>query len=149
MKISPITPAEFQRASEIVRIAFDHRSAQDQSEEGIRVFRGFASADAIRQRFNQGCLSLVAEVEVGNESQLVGFIQVKQTHLILFFVLPEFQGQGIARALFDAADHAQPILTVNSSPNAEAIYAQLGFIHSYPEPENSPIRHIPMKRAGR
>jgi len=62
-------------------------------------------------------------------------------------VLPEFQGQGIARALFNAADLAQPILTVNSSPNAEAIYAQLGFVHSHPEPENSPIRHIPMKRA--
>jgi len=66
MNIRSITPSEFQQAAEIVRISFDHRSAQDQGEDGQRIFRAFSSAEAIQKRFEEGCLSLVAEKKVGD-----------------------------------------------------------------------------------
>jgi GNAT superfamily N-acetyltransferase len=71
------------------------------------------------------------------EGEVLGFIAIRDgTHLFHMFVAAESQGQGIAAALWDRArEHAirsggAGEFTVNSSPNAVAIYEHFGFVPS-------------------
>ena len=81
-------------------------------------------------------------------SKLAGIIasRLLGSHIALFFVDENYQGQGVGRLLFNAVlkDCHTEKLTVNSSPYAAEIYRHFGFKDDMPEQTADGIRYIPM-----
>lgn len=89
---------------------------------------------------------LVAE----DGTDLVGAVALRDgRHLFHLFVVPTHQRQGLGRALWAAAKQgaAKDLenFTVNSSPNAVAVYEQFGFSVNGPRTEMNGIAFVPMK----
>lgn len=84
--------------------------------------------------------------------QLMGVVGVRdRTHLFHLFVDQEFQGQGIARALWSHVSEvygwtsAKVAVTVNSTPFALPFYEHVGFQASGPRVEKNGVAFIPMR----
>lgn len=87
------------------------------------------------------------------DSKIVGVIGFRdESHLFSLFVLPQYHGLGIARALFE---HTLAILqglslgqtlTVNASRYALPFYQRLGFIIDSSSEIHNGVLHIPMTR---
>ncbi|HWW04997.1 GNAT family N-acetyltransferase [Collimonas sp.] len=82
---------------------------------------------------------------------LAGFIAIRdRSHIFHLFVAPEFQRQGLAARLWQAALAAAPDLeffTVNSSPFALPVYERFGFVKTGPRVEMHGICFVPMRLA--
>jgi len=80
---------------------------------------------------------------------MVGMIATRKqgSHITLFFVDEDYHRQGIGRRLFEAAlsDTAGPMITVNASPYAVAVYRKLGFVSVKGEQVTDGIRYTPMR----
>ena len=88
--------------------------------------------------------------EISNS--LCGVISLRDTkHVYHLFVAEKYQGQGIARALwqyakFDAEQNGYDgIFTVNSSINAVQTYEHLGFNKVNNQQEKNGINYVPMQ----
>ena len=139
------TDEEMGAVSALALRAFDVAVAPQYSAEGVATFHAYASESALRLRFSEGHLTVVA-VESGG---MVGMAQLKGgTHLAMLFVLPEAQRRGIGRRLMEfILTKTGPVrLTVNASPNAEAAYLRFGFRRMSDEQVKEGIRFIPMER---
>ncbi|WP_175511315.1 GNAT family N-acetyltransferase [Collimonas sp. OK307] len=81
---------------------------------------------------------------------LAGFIAIRdRSHIAHLFVAPQFQRQGLATRLWQAAlssasDHDLEGFTVNSSPFALPVYERLGFVKTGPKIEKHGICFVPM-----
>lgn len=89
---------------------------------GVQAVRGYLCADNFRYHVAR------------TPSAIAGFIAVRDnTHLFHLFVSPAFQGQGLARRLWDRARSAAEqagnpgVFTVNASLNAVPVYQAFGF----------------------
>ncbi|AMP00769.1 acetyltransferase family protein [Collimonas arenae] len=87
------------------------------------------------------------------DTVLAGFIALRDdSHIFHLFVAREFQRQGLARQLWNAATAAaestksRTEFTVNSSPSASPIYERFGFKKNGPPVEKHGIRFVPMHR---
>lgn len=80
---------------------------------------------------------------------LAGFIAIRdRCHVFHLFVAPQFQRQGLATRLWQAALSAVPDLenlTVNSSPSALPLYERFGFVKTGPQVEMHGICFVPMR----
>ena len=91
----------------------------------------------------------VAEQQAG---VILGIIAYRQpAHLLHFFVNQKHQYQGIGRKLWQFVEKQamqQPVkeFTVNSSCNAQAVYAHFGFIAVDSVLESRGLRFVPMKK---
>ncbi|WP_170851016.1 GNAT family N-acetyltransferase [Collimonas sp. OK607] len=81
---------------------------------------------------------------------LAGFITIRdRCHISHLFVAPQFQRQGLATRLWQAALSSAPDLelegfTVNSSPFALPVYERFGFVKTGPKIEKHGICFVPM-----
>ena len=107
----------------------------------------------VTERHIRGALCLVAE-EAG---QALGFIAAEigspgEAEISLLFVAPEAIGQGIGRALIEAASahfasHGIEALVTAADPHAEAFYHRVGFTTVGVEPSGSITgRSLPIVR---
>lgn len=140
----PLRRDEADEACALARAVFDRLLAAAQPEEGRRMFHAFAQPGALLARHRTHYATWVAV----DGPQIVGVLHVHaRNHLSLLFVVPEFQGRGIARRLLRVAADAGGLvapLTVNSDPSAVSFYAQLGFEAQGPELLKNGVRHQPM-----
>ena len=124
-----------------------HHFLLEPSGRGAENFFDGITAQAIRTCITSANFHyLVAQ----SETELAGAVALRDgKHLFHLFVAPAFQRQGLARALWSAvkqaADPALEAFTVNSSPNAVAVYERFGFSVVGPRREANGIVFVPMK----
>ena len=134
--------------SELALRVFDRFVASQFSAEGRREFRSYADPHLLRLRSRWNHLVFLAVAD----GEIAGMIEVREDgHVTLFFVEGEFQGEGIGgellRRILSISKRRNPDLsqaTVNSSPNAVAIYERLGFRTAGTERAEDHIRSVPM-----
>ncbi len=83
-----------------------------------------------------------------NDEIILGYISIKgDGHLYHLFVREEFQGQGIAKALWDHVldRHTSDLDSVRSSIYAVPVYTRFGFKESGPSLSKDGIAFQPMK----
>jgi ribosomal protein S18 acetylase RimI-like enzyme len=151
LEVADLNPADAEAAMAVVRESFDACVAPDYVQEGRDLFAQVVTANYLCSLARRRGFTLVAKLQ----GRMVGMCAFRDGHHVtLFFVLPEFQGRGIGRRLFDAAVervHANaPTATkleVHSSPIAVPVYQALGFRITSPEKVENGIRYIPMECA--
>jgi len=118
---------------------------------GAEKFHASIGEPAIRRCVTaENFLYVVAEAQ----SQLVGVAAVRdRRHLHHLFVAPAFQGRGLGRLLWSTVRDgalmagAPREFTVNSSPDAVAVYERFGFVAAGSRSEVHGIAFIPMRLA--
>ena len=147
MEIKELKRDEIRLAMVLVWQVFSEFEAHEYSAEGVETFRVFIEPGAIIKMMDTGEMHIWGAFTDGS---LRGVIAEKGVgHICLFFVLKEFHGQGIGRALFDLYENISRgagvlHITVNSSPYAAPIYRKLGFSDTDAEQVTNGIRYIPM-----
>lgn len=141
-------PGEERAVSDLALRVFDQFVAPRFSVEGRREFRSYSDPQLLlfRSRWNHLVLLAIAD------DAIAGMIEVRDDgHVALFFVEGEHQGEGVGGELLrrglSISKRRNPDLTkatVNSSPNAVAIYERLGFRKSGDEMATGHCRLIPM-----
>jgi GNAT superfamily N-acetyltransferase len=123
-----ILPAKLEDAATLTEIAFAAKRHWGYSERWIEAWRDILT---IRPEFIANNENYVAD----EGAQVVGFYglvrQLSQMSLEHLWVLPEFMGKGIGRALFNhAIDRAHALgfesILIESDPNAEGFYKRMG-----------------------
>ncbi len=148
--IRQMEPGDERRVSLLIDRVFTEFVAPHYSDEGVREFLGYVTAEQLAERRQSRHFAFVAEIG----ETLVGVIEIRRfEHITLLFVDGHYQRRGIARELLaealQLARRNRPgitAFTVNSSPNAVAAYRKLGFIQAEPEQIQHGIRYIPMRR---
>lgn len=148
LHISDLDPGDAEAAMAVVTTSFTTCVAPDYTQEGRDLFARVVTADYLRSLpFRRG-FTLVATLD----HKIVGMCAFRDGHHItLFFVLPDHQGRGIGRQLFEAAlrrlREQTPSATrveVHSSPIAVPVYEALGFQATGAMKEDNGIRYLPM-----
>jgi GNAT superfamily N-acetyltransferase len=150
LEVSVLDPAEAGAAMAVVKESFDACVAPDYAQQGRDQFAQVVTADYLCSLPHRQGFTVVAKLD----GRMVGVCAVRDGHHVtLFFVLPEFQGRGIGRRLFDSAVaqvrrnvSGTTKLEVHSSPVAVSVYQALGFSVTAPEKVDDGIRYIPMER---
>ena len=84
-------------------------------------------------------------VAVKKENRIVGMVSINTNHIHLLFVDPDYQRQGIARALLEKVmSITKDDITVNSSLHAYHFYRAMNFRSTNIMQEKDGITFIPM-----
>ncbi len=133
----------------VVKESFDACVARDYAQDGRDLFARVVDAEYLCTLRKRQGFTLVAKLD-GRSVGMCAFRD--RSHVTLFFVLPELQGRGIGRELFDAAVErvrrnvpGVTVLQVHSSPVAVPIYEALGFSVTGPEEVEGGMRYVPME----
>lgn len=141
MEIRKLHKPEYEAALALVWEVFLEYEAPEYSKEGVGEFLGSIHDAAY--------VSMLSMYGAFTENELMGMIASRAggSHIALFFVKGEYQGQGIGRQLFEAvkADCKDKCITVNSSPFAVEIYKNLGFCAVDKEQVVNGLRFTPME----
>ncbi|MCE1187914.1 MAG: GNAT family N-acetyltransferase [Ignavibacteria bacterium] len=136
------------KVSKLVHQVFNEFVSADCTPDGRAMFYDWINPEFIARRQKEGRYMLIAYVE----GTMAGVIEMRdKNHIALLFVLTQFQGNGIARRLFEEAKQycieKYPGIsgfTVFASLYSVNIYRALGFIPSAEVQEQNGIRFIPM-----
>jgi GNAT superfamily N-acetyltransferase len=130
MLIRPLQSADIAPAARLLRELAREYIVHESSPEAASTFLRENDEDGIRAYLAKGFVYHVADTGVG----LAGFIAVRDaSHLFHLFVARDWQGQGVARRLWDVAREAAlasgnpGVFTVNSSKLACPVYESFGF----------------------
>ncbi|MET0858984.1 MAG: GNAT family N-acetyltransferase [Telluria sp.] len=122
----------------------------ESTPEGAATFLRENDEAAIRRYIAIGHVYHVAEVD----GEIAGFIAVRdRSHLFHMFVGVKWQGQGVARQLWNVAranaiaNGGSGAFTVNSSNYALPVYEALGFVRTAPMQCLKGLYFNPMKTA--
>ena len=133
MKIRLATVDDAPRISSLIRDLAKEFIAHEFSEEGANVLLGSMDEPSIRGYIESGYRYHIAEEGSG----LAGVVAVRDnSHLYHLFVSEHFQGQGLARRLWEVAKTASlsagnpGLFTVNSSRYAVGMYENFGFVRA-------------------
>jgi GNAT superfamily N-acetyltransferase len=148
--VRPLLSGEEAIASDLVMRAYRVARTTDDTPKGVEEFTRYASAGSINARIGAGSIALIACYG----TLPVGIVEIRSPgHIGLLFIVSEFQGRGVGRALCEAALAAfarahtlPPKLTVKSSPGAVAFYEKVGFLVAGQMTEFNGIRFVPMER---
>lgn len=135
-KIDFIKPSEMEETKEMIKLCFEHYIRDDYSELGQNTFITFV--DNLESRNN--------EVYVAkHQDKVVGMIEVRNHHILLWFVHPNHVSKGIGKALFEKGtkDIIENI-DVNASRYTLEIYKGLGFKQTSEMKEKDGIKYFPM-----
>ncbi len=149
--IEHFKPGEENQAVDLVLSVFDQFVGPQYPSEGVAEFRKYVNVEALSERLGGGSFAFTAK----SNGRMIGFIEVRdQSHVAMFFVLEEFQGRGVGRALMEAAmaksqesDREVKEITVNSSPNSVDCYQALGFSPTSKEQAKNGMRFTPMAKS--
>ena len=131
---------DIKAALELAMRVFMIFEAPEYPKEGIESFKAFLSSKEYIEK-----LTFFGAFD---NDRLIGIISTRLlgSHIALFFVDKEYQGQGVGRLLFNKVieECCMERLTVNSSPYAAEIYRHFGFNDDMSEQITGGIRYIPM-----
>jgi GNAT superfamily N-acetyltransferase len=134
---------------QLIKKVYDEFVSIDYSNEGTRFFYEWIKPSKIAERqFNQINL-WIAFID----SKLVGMIELRDNKYIsLLFVDKEYQGQGIAKKLFDKSlkeiirrDPQIDKFYVHASPYSIPIYKKMGFFETDNMQEENGMKYLPME----
>ena len=148
MQIRVATVEDAQSVSDFVTHIAQEQIALTLSEEGLKhLIAGMSVANQV-QRLREGYRFFIAF----DRDQILGIACVRLPfHLYYLFVRPDQQRKGIGRQLWSHARDSiceinqNPVITVNSSLNAVAVYERLGFRIEGPMRESHGVRFQPMR----
>lgn len=144
-----LPPGREKEAAQLVEEVFRGQVAPLYSQEGVEEFLKYAAPQAVEGRLAAHNFILAASGPQG----LVGVVEADEQrgHIVWFFVADQARGMGVGRELMRRAvaelKRRRPDLhrvTVNSSPNAVAVYLALGFTPSDHQQEHNGIKFTPM-----
>jgi|LSQX01.2.fsa_nt_gb GNAT superfamily N-acetyltransferase len=138
-----MSPDEAPAVCKLVEQVFNQFVAPTYVPEGVREFLKYVDPEKLIRRSEDNHSVVVAEAH----GRIVGMLEMRNgDHVSLLFVEPSEQKRGIAHGLMQRviALHNCQRITVHSSPNAEPIYARLGFTADGPEQTTHGIRFVPM-----
>jgi len=132
MIIENIKLTEIVEAENLIKKVFDESAAEDYTSAGIRHFYEKISESAIRERFSNGSMIIVAKAD----NRISGYLEITNSnHIYLLFVKKEDQHKGIGRKLIEFSlnllrenDSELYNVTVNSTESAVKLYEKLGFV---------------------
>jgi ribosomal protein S18 acetylase RimI-like enzyme len=135
MQIRPIEESDVEQAGRLLRELSTEFILHESTTEGAATFLRENDEAAIRRYIDIGHVYHVAEID----GEIAGFIAVRdRSHLFHMFVGVKWQGQGLARKLWNMArgsaiaDGGSGVFTVNSSNYALPVYEALGFVRTAP-----------------
>lgn len=142
-------PDDAEAAAELIEEVFDAFVAPDYGPEGIRTFHAYNEPEAVRERLQGQGSGWVAE----RDGVMVGFLEMRGSHITRLFVDGRWQRRGIGRRLVEAMlgdiaamDGDRPdAVTVNAAPSSVAAYVRLGFRATGPQREKDGIDFVPME----
>ena len=145
------SPADAEAIADLIA-SFQSELTDDPSGVGAEEYLASVSAHAEREYLaSERYRYLLAY----SESQLAGFIAIRDgSHLFHLFVERSYQGQGIARRLWEraleelCAPSSNGGFTVNSSLSAVAVYQAFGFVPAGSVQSMRGISFLPMRRPG-
>jgi predicted N-acetyltransferase YhbS len=143
MTIRRALPDEIPAIAAIARESFLAEVAPHYSEQGVQTFLAFAAPQAIAQRAAEDSAAYVAL----RGAEILGMAMLKNAgHISMLFVASSQQRKGIGRRLveFLLSEARAAVVTVNSSPNAEAAYVRFGFVRTAHEQVVDGLRFVPM-----
>jgi len=148
MHIRPLLPADIDAVAALLhRLASDFILHETPPEQAA-VFLEHNSAAGITANLANDFVYHVAE----DGGAIAGFIGIRERrHVFHLFVGTPWQGQGLARALWEAGRQGAidaggaPPFTVNASNYALGVYRRLGFVATAPMAIKNGIRFTPMQ----
>lgn len=147
MELRLATLADVPRISTLVRHLTEKYIAHEMPAAAANRLLGSMVEPAIRRYLASGYRYHVAEVN----GELAGVVAVRDNrHLYHLYVAERFQGQGLARALWQVAKAASleagnpGVFTVNSSRFAVGLYEKFGFVGRGEVVDEAGVIHIPM-----
>lgn len=147
MKIG-IKSVNFEDLTEVaalIEAAFAAGIAPHYRDEGCATFRHFATVERICARLSDESEGWLA---ADSDDAIVGYVEMTGDHVRMLFTRPDQQRRGIGRRLLEHALGRRPNrdITVNSAPNSDGFYRQMGFLPAGPKKEESGIIFTPMIR---
>jgi GNAT superfamily N-acetyltransferase len=149
-----IRPIEGDDVPAVARLL--HRLARDfivheSTPEGAATFLRENDEEAIGRYIAQGHVYHVAQID----GEIAGFVSVRDcSHLFHMFVGAKWQGQGVARKLWEVARSSaierggSGAFTVNASNFAVPVYEAMGFVRTAPMQCVKGLYFNPMKLEG-
>ena len=134
---------------QLIKKVYDEFVSIDYCEEGNRFFYDWIQPSRITERQRNQINLWVAFKDL----KLVGMIEIRDNKFIsLLFVDKDYQGQGIAKRLFDESlkeiirrDSKLDKFYVHASPYSIPIYKKLGFIETDKMQEENGMKYLPME----
>lgn len=135
MQIRPIKDEDAPAVARLLNALARKFIVHESTPEGAATFLRENNEEAIRRYIEAGQVYHVAE----SDAEIAGFISIReQSHLFHLFVGAKWQGQGVARKLWETARQSaidaggSGDFTVNASNFAVPIYEKLGFVRTAP-----------------
>src|SRR5687768_6448201 len=128
--IRTFEPADATAVSQLIRRTMRESNSRDYPLDRLQPLIDYFSPEKVR-RLGQERVCLVAEAN----RQLIGTAALDGTELATFFVLPEYQGQGIGTRLLAAIEEQARMqaithITVDASLTGATFYARMGYLRT-------------------
>src|SRR6185312_9254954 len=130
MELRAGSPADAEAIAGLIA-SFQSELTDDPSGAGAEGYLSSVSVQAEREYLASERYRYIVAY---SDSKLAGFIAIRDgSHLFHLFIERSFQGQGLARRLWERAvkelcvPNSEGMLTVNSSLNAVGVYKAFGF----------------------
>lgn len=139
--------AELDAASQVLWKSCYIAEKNETSLEGMTTFRDLVDPISLKMNACTGEVTFFGAFD--KDLIAVGALKQKK-HLLLLYVLPERQGEGVGTALLRCllSHMTGGRITVNAAPGALSFYQKHGFVATAPQQERDGIRFIPMERTG-
>src|SRR5215212_458176 len=126
--IRAFEPRDAASVSALIRRTMRESNSRDYPLERLQPLIDYFSPEKVRQ-LGQERVCLVAEID----QLLIGTAALDGAELATFFVLPEYQGQGIGMRLLAAIEEQARMqrithITVDASLTGAAFYARMGYL---------------------
>ncbi|MDD3741081.1 MAG: GNAT family N-acetyltransferase [Bacteroidales bacterium] len=151
IKIEKYQPGQEEMIYKLIKKVFDEFVSGDYCKEGSEFFYNWIQASKIAERqIKQTNIWLAFK-----DSELAGMIEIRDNKFIsLLFVDKLYQGQGIAKKLFNESlkemikrDTNLEKFYVHASPYSIPVYRKMGFVDTDTMREENGIKYLPMEMA--
>jgi GNAT superfamily N-acetyltransferase len=144
--IRTFEPGDSEAVSALIRRTMRESNSRDYPLDRLQPLIDYFSPEKVR-RLGQERVCLVADAN----GPLIGTIALDGAELATFFVLPEYQGQGIGTRLLAAIEQrARSLgitrLTVDASVTGAAFYARMGYLRTGVERDGTAGMQIGMDK---
>lgn len=141
---------EWAPAMKMIWKTFLKYEGEDYTEEGIRNFFEFITADELYVSFLKGDYQMMVALD---KERVIGAASVRnRNHLSLLFVDEDYHYRGVGRMLMTRMcdylkkEAGERYMSLNAAPYAVNFYRKLGFIAVRPEDVYSGIRVTSMEK---